>query len=213
MSGLILEIVEGAEAGRVLEVGNGIELGRDPSLPETINDEQVSRKHARLTPAGDGVRVEDVGSSNGTYVNDQPIAGGVQMAPGDRVRIGLTVLELRSPEQVRNQKTVVGAVPQLTEIGANVLQPAAEEDLAPVAASQLDPDARGFLSEETEPAFIQSHAIEGGGDGGGGGDEGGGPAAIARLVDTRVKRQTNVAAIALPLIALVAVVLVLGIVR
>lgn len=210
MSGLILEIVEGAEAGRVLEVGDGIELGRDPSLPGTVDDDQVSRRHARLTPSGAGARAEDLGSSNGTYVNDQPIGGGVVMSPGDRIRIGLTVLELRSPEQVERQRTVVGRVPQLTQVGAGVLQPAAEADLAPVPATQRDPEAfapGGFASEESEPAFIQTEAVEGAA--GAGGDY----AVIARLVDTRVKRQTNIAAIALPLVAIVAVVLVLGIVR
>lgn len=211
MSGLILEIVEGAEAGRVLHVGEGIELGREPSLPGAINDDQVSRKHARLTPAGAGVRAEDLGSSNGTYVNDQPIAGGVMMAPGDRIRIGLTVLELRSPEQVAHQASAVARIPQLTHVGADVLQPAAEADLAPVAATQRDPEAYapgGFAAEETEPAFIQSDAVEGAAA-----EAGGERAVIARLVDTRVKRQTNIAAIALPLVAIVAVVLVLGIVR
>lgn len=211
MGGLILEIVEGAEAGRILQVGGEIELGRDPSLPEPINDEQVSRRHVRLRPEGDGARVEDVGSSNGTYVNDQPIGGGVTMAPGDRIRIGLTVLELRSPEQVQSQPSVVGRIPQLTQVGAGVLQPAAEADLAPVPAAQRDPSAHapgGFAAEETEPAFIQSEAVHGPGAG-----EGGDAGGIARLVDTRVKRQTNIAAIALPLIAIVSVVLVLGIVR
>ena len=61
--------------------------------------------------------VEDLGSTNGTFVNDQPIHSPRQLSPGDRVRIGLTVFELRSPQQVQRGRRRSSRGRNLTEVG------------------------------------------------------------------------------------------------
>src|SRR3954447_4120307 len=100
MADLVLEIVEGAQAGRQVQLESVVDVGRDASLPLHLDDDtQVSRRHARFTAQGGQATVEDLGSTNGTYVNEQPIHSPRQLNPRDRVRIGLTVVELRSAAQ------------------------------------------------------------------------------------------------------------------
>lgn len=71
-------------------------LGRDPSAAIVVDDDTVSRAHARLSEQVGGVLVEDLGSSNGTTINGVPITQ--QLAqPGDRVAFGDVQLELRAP--------------------------------------------------------------------------------------------------------------------
>ncbi len=68
-------------------------IGRAPQndLP-LADDEFASAKHARVEPRRDGVWVEDIGSTNGTYLNGIRLARARKLAPGDVVRIGETEL-------------------------------------------------------------------------------------------------------------------------
>jgi pSer/pThr/pTyr-binding forkhead associated (FHA) protein len=72
---------------------NALTVGRggDNDLPLEA-DEYASSLHARFKPRRDGVYVEDVGSTNGTYVNGIRLSGDRRLAPGDVVRIGETDL-------------------------------------------------------------------------------------------------------------------------
>jgi predicted component of type VI protein secretion system len=202
MADLILEIVEGAEAGRQLPLSGPIDIGREPSLGLPLQDTQASRRHARVSLQNNAVVVEDLGSTNGTYVNDQPIQAPRVIQPGDRVRIGLTVLQLRSQQQVAQRASAVQPSPQITAVDQHVLQPAAPQELAPPPAAAA-PNVPQVGVEETEPAFVPQEAL---GDIEAKSDY----TAVARLVDTRVKRQTNIAVFALLGAAGLAVLLVFG---
>ncbi len=109
------------------------------------------------------------------------------------MRVGLTVLELRTPEQVTVQRSAVEPAPEITVLGRDVLEVVPEEELAPVQPET--PSIPGFLAEEGEPAFLQRGAGGGvaGGRAGGASDD---LEAVARLLDVRVKHRTNVAAFA-----------------
>jgi pSer/pThr/pTyr-binding forkhead associated (FHA) protein len=228
MSDLILEIVEGAEAGRQLPLDSVIDVGREPNLPLHLdNDTQVSRRHARIAVQGGQVVVEDLGSTNGTYVNDQPISAPRPINPGDRVRIGLTVVELRTRQQVAARPSAVNAIPQLTALDQGVLQHVNEAQLAPVGeASPIGPIATagtapppppqqqaghqqqyaggpGFKALETAPAFVPPEVV---GDAEAESDYG----AISRWVDVKVKSQRNIAAFAMLSTAALAVVIYFG---
>ncbi len=61
-----------------------------------LTDDFASSRHARLTNRGGAWYVEDLGSTNGTYLDQQRVQGPLLVAPGQPIRIGQTVLELRS---------------------------------------------------------------------------------------------------------------------
>lgn len=70
-------------------------IGRDPSCDVVINDPYVSPRHARLFRFRGMLFVEDMGSTNGVYVNERKIWGRptcIQL--GDKVRVGKTTVEL-----------------------------------------------------------------------------------------------------------------------
>jgi len=68
--------------------GDQLIIGRDASNSITINDAEISRKHSRLSFQGGKYVIEDLGSTNGTFVNGQRLAGPVVLKPGDVVSLG-----------------------------------------------------------------------------------------------------------------------------
>jgi predicted component of type VI protein secretion system len=98
---------EGPLAGQRVEVDAELVLGReDASL--TIDDEEISRRHAVIRPKDGGVEIEDLGSTNGTYVNAVRIERPTRLSAGDTVKLGRSVLQV---ESVRAAATVAAAVP------------------------------------------------------------------------------------------------------
>jgi pSer/pThr/pTyr-binding forkhead associated (FHA) protein len=70
-------------------------IGRAPECDLRLDDTFVSQQHARIFGKAKSWYVEDLGSTNGTYVNEQQLVAPAMVQPGDRVRVGTTVLELR----------------------------------------------------------------------------------------------------------------------
>ena len=68
--------------------GDQLTIGRDSSNGVAINDAEVSRRHSRLTFQGGKYVIEDLGSTNGTFVNGQRLAGPVVLKAGDVVSLG-----------------------------------------------------------------------------------------------------------------------------
>lgn len=85
-----------------------VTLGRDITNDIVINDPEVSRHHMRLTRGAGGFTVEDLGSTNGTFVNGQRLTGARPLRPGDMVGLGETVT-------LAYEMTAMGAAP--TESG------------------------------------------------------------------------------------------------
>jgi pSer/pThr/pTyr-binding forkhead associated (FHA) protein len=212
MADLILEIVEGDDAGRQTPLEGSIEIGREASIGLPIDDEQASRRHTRVTAEGDHALVEDLGSTNGTYLNGQPIEGQRTLRPGDRLRVGLTIFELRTAADVQRQPSAVIPVPQVTKLSGDVLEPVSEEELMPVAQAPAEAEAGApsappaFAREETPPGFVPAEVA---------GDEEAREdyAAVARLLDSSVKRQTRVATFALLALSGLAVIVVFGLIK
>lgn len=95
-SGPVLRLVAPVELkGRTFPLGEEVTVGRAAGCQVTIDDTYASQLHARVFQRDGQVYVEDLGSTNGTYVNDQRLAAPAMVQPGDRVRVGTTVLELR----------------------------------------------------------------------------------------------------------------------
>ena len=71
-------------------------IGRDPSADITVSDQSISRKHAKLTKTEtDRIQLTDLGSSNGTFVNDKKVANGqsVVLAKEDMVKLGNSIFK------------------------------------------------------------------------------------------------------------------------
>jgi hypothetical protein len=86
----------GLQAGSTIEVSASTVVGRDHSSGVWLDgDEFASAQHARIDPRPDGVWVEDLGSTNGTFVNDVKIVARQLLRPGDVLRVGGTELELQ----------------------------------------------------------------------------------------------------------------------
>jgi DNA-binding winged helix-turn-helix (wHTH) protein len=78
-----------------LSAGENV-LGRQGADVIALPDSTVSRRHARVTIAGEGAVVEDLGSRNGSFVNDRRISAPVSLADGDRLKLGSVQLKYRS---------------------------------------------------------------------------------------------------------------------
>src|SRR3954471_19762249 len=94
-----LRLVGGPLTGQEISLTGELVLGRsEQGLGALGGDEKLSRRHARLVREPDGrIAVEDLGSTNGTFVNEQRISGRRVLSPGDRVRVGGSTIELAAP--------------------------------------------------------------------------------------------------------------------
>jgi predicted component of type VI protein secretion system len=111
MSELSIEVVEGSGSGRRVPVEGTLEIGRGGDAGLVLEDELVSRRHARISLRDARAVVQDLGSFNGTFVNGEQIYAETTVGPGDQIVVGAAVLEIRSAEQVRRQPSVVRAIP------------------------------------------------------------------------------------------------------
>ena len=71
-------------------------IGRADDSTLVLDDDYASTRHARIAPQGDDWYVEDLGSTNGTYLDRAKVSGPTRVPLGVPVRIGKTVIELRS---------------------------------------------------------------------------------------------------------------------
>ena len=88
----------GPGTGQLLPVGEGtLVLGRSSSCDLRLPHASISRRHARLTRRGQHLFLEDLGSQNGTFLDDERLAGPRELQVGQRIHIGPAVLRLRVP--------------------------------------------------------------------------------------------------------------------
>ena len=76
-------------------LSGSLEIGRESSCQIRPEDTYISQQHARIFERNGSWVVEDLGSTNGTYLNQQKVTVPSQISPGDRIRVGKTVLEVR----------------------------------------------------------------------------------------------------------------------
>ena len=70
-------------------------LGRGVECELRLDDTYASQQHARIFDRGGNWYVEDLGSTNGTFVNEQKLVAPAMLTPGDKIRVGTTIVELR----------------------------------------------------------------------------------------------------------------------
>jgi pSer/pThr/pTyr-binding forkhead associated (FHA) protein len=93
-----IAVTEGTLAGTTVPLsGQPVTIGRAPDSTIVLDDEYVSHRHTRIAPDAQGRwLVEDLGSTNGTYVSGERLTGPTPVAVGTPIRIGKTTLELRT---------------------------------------------------------------------------------------------------------------------
>jgi DNA segregation ATPase FtsK/SpoIIIE, S-DNA-T family len=189
MADYVLEIVEGPEAGRMIPLAGPVELGRDAGAGVALQqDELLSRRHVRITPEADGVRVEDLGSRNGTFVDGDQIYSPAHLAVDGQLLVGVTVLQLR---------TAASGATALRPIPADftVLRPlpAVQPD-----ATTIRPVAPALAVPEAEPDYVPSAAL------------GQGASALFPLLDVHTKGKAKGAPIGIFVLVAFAVIIYFG---
>ncbi len=93
----VLVVIAGEELGQRVVVNRSLTLGRHPDCDVTLSDPLISSFHARLEDRGDSWTLVDLGSTNGTMVNEEPIHE-VALVPGSKIGVGNTVLRFESQD-------------------------------------------------------------------------------------------------------------------
>ena len=114
MPGESLRVTEGKAEGTAIELGDEFVIGRamvgEGRLGE---DPELSRRHARIVRrAGDQLTIEDLGSTNGTYLNGRQLDGTEVLRAGDTVKVGTTTLQVLDASGQAPQATAFGKVPE-----------------------------------------------------------------------------------------------------
>ena len=92
-----LMVDKGPLAGHEIDLqGQALLMGRAQDADLVLEDDYASGRHARLFPQGTRWFLEDLGSTNGTFVNGSQISRALPVGPGDSIRIGKTVMEIKA---------------------------------------------------------------------------------------------------------------------
>jgi hypothetical protein len=184
--GARLEVVAGNAVGTSIVVEDELVIGRHAAtLGRLADDEEISRTHARITLDGSGyLAIEDLGSTNGTFVNGLRISGPKTLSAGDGIELGGTTLVVRelpapatagsttrahlqpTPASSRTEReqgdlahappTTASAPPAVASAPPAV---ASEARLPPLALRlEIDTDAREariFLDDASEPVRLR----------------------------------------------------------
>ena len=86
----VLVANNGALNGQQWVLDRNLTIGRDPDCDIVIPDRQVSRHHARVVVSANGILIEDLGSKNGTYLNNQPVSEPAKLIEADEITIAFT---------------------------------------------------------------------------------------------------------------------------
>lgn len=155
-----LVIRSGVGAGKVLPLEKSeMHVGRDVTNDLVISDEKVSRRHARLYSEGDQYVVEDLGSTNGTFINGARLSGPHLLRVGEQITFGET--SIVSYERVNNDPNAT----VISTISAAPAGPATKHPAAPPAGAapsaprkphqpDISPDVPLSRDEFAEPVAV-----------------------------------------------------------
>ena len=104
-------VQSGPAEGRRVEVEKELVIGREDA-DVTLEDAEISRRHALVRPTASGLEIEDLGSTNGTHVNGMQIAEMTTVQDGATILLGKTTLVVEAPTPA--SATVVSSVPTET---------------------------------------------------------------------------------------------------
>ena len=153
-----IHIIQGFDQGNCLEIGSqNFRFGRDSDNDLQLHDSEVSRFHAELQPDGDGIKVVDLESSNGTFVNGARTTA-VRLNSGDRIQLGKThlVFKVRGSEHAGDYSAEV-QFDDNTAVEAKIIESAVPQfgGVVPVAESLATGEDDG--QPKTEAETLRSH--------------------------------------------------------
>jgi pSer/pThr/pTyr-binding forkhead associated (FHA) protein len=93
--GRITIITSESQSGTMLEVRGSLVMGRSPEADMFLDDAYASGFHLRFTYEDERLQVQDLGTTNGTYVNGRRITAPTLLAKGDTVQVGKTIMEVQ----------------------------------------------------------------------------------------------------------------------
>jgi len=132
---------------------NEVFLGRDQANDITINDPEVSRRHARLIVKEETILVEDLGSTNGTFLNGERVSTSQQLRPGDVISLGESIVLLFEKSHYDPDATVVSSQPAYTP------PPAPPQ---PAQRSYQQPQPRASYQQPQQPPAAAPERKKGG---------------------------------------------------
>lgn len=92
----LLRIVDGAQAGATMRLGDSpVTIGRANNIEVSLQDDYASSRHARLFPQGSRWFLEDIGSTNGTFLGEQRLTRATPVQVGQSFRVGRTTMQLK----------------------------------------------------------------------------------------------------------------------
>jgi pSer/pThr/pTyr-binding forkhead associated (FHA) protein len=176
---ITLEVIEGPDAGKQITVDRPIVIGRDPQSDLVLEDGEASAQHVRITPAPDGTAtVEDLGSANGTFLNHNELMGRAHLDPDDELLIGVSVIQLRSREDLARRASAVIQIPPALAT-AERTPTYVNPEVARVDATPQAADAGGDVAHPT----------------------------LDKYLDVRVRRRAQLAPLALTVLIAIALIL------
>jgi pSer/pThr/pTyr-binding forkhead associated (FHA) protein len=90
-------VIGGSASQSAYDLGAVLAIGRDPDNQIQLADPRASRHHARIERSGAGYHLLDLGSSNGTFLNDLPLTAPAPLKHGDQIQVGDTVFSVQAP--------------------------------------------------------------------------------------------------------------------
>jgi pSer/pThr/pTyr-binding forkhead associated (FHA) protein len=128
---------------QIIEVSGELTVGRDNSCDVVLQQGQASRRHARLSPRPDGVWIEDLQSTNGTFINDTRLSGGVLARHGDVVRFDTMAfsVSVAGAEDADSNATMLRAAPTQRNVVAAPAKPAPKDQVVAAKATTSPPPA------------------------------------------------------------------------
>jgi len=122
-----LRFISGKYQGGEFPLRNNREIiiGRSSDLDMVLVEDMVSRRHAKITTTADEILIQDVGSTNGTFVNGEKISGRARLTEGDRILVGTSIIKVvavndqqaATTEAEARRKLEAGAARQSTTAG------------------------------------------------------------------------------------------------